>query len=240
MISERKQGVFWKAEDLKILKQPLNSSLNSVQVNVGHPVVTFQLINNYISFYAIDNAGQEFLFKEVKNFLLKKNALIHPKGTPGISKLGNIERAIRTIRSFIRSELYNLKTPAQYLKYFRYCVKLYNKNIYGHSSLKGKSPEQFLKTGVKYPWSEQIDGRSFDYKKLTKLIDDKIKKVEQLYPFNSAVRLNVPRSTNVLKKKTDYSTWSSSIYFIRGYKRPVSIQKMLMFPFIQFLILAWT
>ena len=169
----------------------------------------------------ISDFGQEFLFPEVKAFILKKKCILHHKGTPGINKLGNIEIAIRTIRQLMRVKRASIKTPEQYLKLFRQCVKIYNSHPFGQRGLNGQNPEDFLKTGFQYPWQQVIPNEnSLDYNKIKRIVDKKMKLIEKLFPINSTVRIKVPYIK--FKKKTDFSTWSESIYFVENFRRPVS------------------
>ena len=62
--------------------------------------------------------GEEFKFKQVVNYIESLNYKIIQIGSPAISKLGTIERSIRTIQekiAFYLDDIYNRKN---YKKYF--------------------------------------------------------------------------------------------------------------------------
>ena len=52
------------------------------------------------------------------------------------------------------------------------------------------------------------------------MINDKMKIVLKTFPKQMPVRALSKR--NKLDKKTDFSKWSTNIYFIRGYRRPLT------------------
>lgn len=178
------------------------------------------VINNLFSdltFYA--DFGQEFLFKDVKNYLISVNSKIINIGMPSVTKLGIIERLIRTIQEMLSVNLNNISTKSQYKKEFKYVLKLYNKSE--HTYIK-TSPDKFLKSQTinLKPWDISKNSKhKFDYFLNKKVIKKKLQIIKNKYPLNQSVRIFKKIKKNY--KKTHFSTWSNEIFYIDGYKIPL-------------------
>ena len=178
------------------------------------------VINNLFSdltFYA--DFGQEFLFKDVKNYLISVNSKIINIGMPSVTKLGIIERLIRTIQEMLSVNLNNISTKSQYKKEFKYVLKLYNKSE--HTYIK-TSPDKFLKSQTinLKPWDISKNSKhKFDYFLNKKVIKKKLQIIKKKYPLNQSVRIFKKIKKNY--KKTHFSTWSNEIFYIDGYKIPL-------------------
>ena len=173
--------------------------------------------NYFLTFYG--DFGQEFVFEEVKNYFKKHNSKLINAGMPTISKLGIIERLIKTVQEMLSVTLNDVTTKEEYKKEFKLVLKMYNKQQ--HTFLKN-SPEESLFTLHEYrkPWDISRDRTNdFDYYTNKKLVRDKLKLVKKKFPLNQTVRLF--KKAKSTQKKSHVSTWSNQIYFIDGYKIPL-------------------
>ena len=138
---------------------------------------------------------------------------------PSVTKLGIIERLIRTIQEMLSVNLNNISTKSQYKKEFKYVLKLYNKSE--HTYIK-TSPDKFLKSQTinLKPWDISKNSKhKFDYFLNKKVIKKKLQIIKNKYPLNQSVRIFKKIKKNY--KKTHFSTWSNEIFYIDGYKIPL-------------------
>ena len=170
-----------------------------------------------LTFYA--DFGQEFLFKDVKTYVKSVNSKIINIGMPSITKLGIIERLIRTMQEMLSVTLKNISTKSQFKKEFKYVLRLYNKSEHIHIK---KSPIKFLESFMNTlkPWHISKNMKEeFDYFLNKKNIKKKLSLTKKKYPLNQAVRIYKKIKKNY--KKSHFSTWSNEIYYIDGYKIPL-------------------
>lgn len=173
--------------------------------------------NNFLFF--MGDFGQEFIFETVKQYCKKNNATLVNAGMPSVSKLGIVERLIRTLQEMLSVTLNDITTKYEYKQEFRLVLKMYNKQK--HTFLK-KSPQEsnFSLDNHRKPWDISTNkSNSFDYYKNKKEIENKLTKAKSMFPLNQTVRIfNKPKTT---KKRSHVSSWSNQIYLIDGYKTPL-------------------
>lgn len=177
----------------------------------------FNVDNNFITFYG--DFGQEFIFEVVKKFCKENNSKLINAGMPTVSKLGIVERLIRTLQEMLSVTLNDVTTKQDYKKEFKLVLKMYNKQK--HTFLKN-SPEQSMFSLHKYrkPWDISRDRTNdFDYYNNKKLVKEKLILAKQRFPLNQTVRLFKKAKTT--QKRSHVSTWSNQIYSIDGYKIPL-------------------
>jgi hypothetical protein len=174
-------------------------------------------ISQDLTFYA--DAGEEFKFKNVIEYCEKNNAKIINIGTPGVTKLGIVERAIRTLQEMLAISINDISNKFQYKKELKKVIKMYNRQT--HSFLK-MSPSKFLEEinmNLK-PWNiSQQSNNNFDYFKNRKEIKKKLKQVKKEFPIMQKVRLH--KKNKKQNKRSHMSTWSNEIYVVKGYKIPL-------------------
>ena len=174
-------------------------------------------ITQDLTFYA--DAGEEFKFKNVIEYCEKNNAKIINIGTPGVTKLGIVERAIRTLQEMLAIVIDDISNKFQYKKELKKVVKMYNRQT--HSFLK-MSPSKFLdKINIDFkPWDiNQQSNNNFDYFKNRKKIKTKLKEIKKEFPIMQKVRLF--KKIKKQNKRSHRSTWSNAIYVVKGYKIPL-------------------
>ena len=71
-------------------------------------------ITKDLTFYA--DSGEEFKFKNVKEYCENNNAKIINIGTPSVTKLGIVERAIRTLQEMMAISIKDITNKFQYKK----------------------------------------------------------------------------------------------------------------------------
>ena len=78
-----------------------------------------------------------------------------------------------------------------------------------------------LETGNLPPWHNLPDAvKKLSFAELRKKINEKMKIVMKTFPKQMPVRALTKRPA--FYKKTDFSKWSSNIFFIRGFRRPLT------------------
>ena len=162
--------------------------------------------------------GEEFKFKKVVNFIQSLNSKIIQIGSPNISKLGIVERAIRTLQEKMAFYLDDIYNRNHYKKYFRKRLKIYNNDY--HSFLK-MSPSEYIKSStiLKDPWNMYNKNKKFNYNENKKQILIKLKKVKKEFKIMQPVRRK--RLIKSVYKRSHYSNWSDEIFFIDGFKIPL-------------------
>ena len=173
--------------------------------------------NNFLFF--MGDFGQEFIFESVKQYCKKNNAILVNAGMPSVSKLGIVERLIRTLQEMISVTLNDITTKDEYKKEFKLVLKMYNKQ--GHTFLK-ESPEEssFSLNNYRKPWDiSKNKSKEFDYYDNKKQIKKKLATSKKLFPLNQTVRLfKKPKNT---QKRSHFSSWTNQMYSIDGYKIPL-------------------
>ena len=174
-------------------------------------------ITKDLTFYA--DSGEEFKFKNVKEYCDNNNAKIINIGTPAVTKLGIVERAIRTLQEMMAISIKDISNKFQYKKELKKVIKIYNNQ--NHSFL-NISPSQFLtkiNTDFK-PWNvNKKSTDNFDYFKNRKKIKEKLKRIKKEFPIMQKVRLY--KKVKKQKKRSHMSTWSNEVYVVEGYKLPL-------------------
>lgn len=174
-------------------------------------------ITQDLIFYA--DAGEEFKFKNVIEYCEKNNAKIINIGTPGVTKLGIVERAIRTLQEMLAISINDITNKYQYKKELKKVIKMYNGQK--HSFLK-MSPSKFLdKNNINFkPWDvDHKSNNNFDYFKNRQKIRKKLKDIKKEFPIMQKVRLH--KKIKKQNKRSHMSTWSNEIYVVQGYKIPL-------------------
>ena len=124
-------------------------------------------INENLTFYA--DFGEEFKFKEVKKSCEAMNVKIINIGMAGVTKLGTVERLIRTLQEMLSVTIKDITNKKQYKHEVKTVVNIYNSQ--NHSFLK-MSPNQYLssKTITQKPWDILSNkNKKFDYFKKKKI-----------------------------------------------------------------------
>ena len=175
------------------------------------------LHNNFITIYG--DFGQEFIFEHVKSYCRKNNAKLINAGMPSVTKLGIIERLIKTLQEMLSVTINDIITKTQYKKEFKLILKMYNKQK--HTFL-NKSPEESFFSVITHrkPWHISRDiTENFDYYSNKKIVREKLKLTKIKFPINQNVRLF--KKAKITQKRSHVSTWSNQIYSIDGYKIPL-------------------
>lgn len=176
----------------------------------------FSSLNENMRFFA--DFGEEFKFKKVVNYIESLNSKIIQIGSPKISKLGIIERAIRTIQEKLAFYLDDIHNKKQYKKYFKHILRIYNND--NHSFL-NTTPNKYINSTniLKIPWNMYNSNNTFNYKDNKDKIRKKLNIIKQKYKIMQPVRRKI-----ILKKvykRSHYTNWSDEIFFIDGYKIPL-------------------
>lgn len=205
------------------LKRKLSIYVKQGFVSIIEKIRTMQKLNPIFSinenliFYS--DYGEEFMFKEVKKICESKHSKIINIGTPSVTKLGIIERAIRTLQEMMALSINDISNKYQYKNEIKKVINMYNKQK--HSFIK-MSPINFLKSEPKHlkPWNiSSKKNETFDYFSNKKSIAKKLKKIKKEFPIMQTVRLY--KKLKFHKKRSHFSTWSNEIYLIDGYKIPL-------------------
>ena len=200
-------------------KNSVKNGFSSIIKKIRHIKNQNQLhnITQDLTFYA--DAGEEFKFKNVIEYCEKNNAKIINIGTPGVTKLGIVERAIRTLQEMLAISINDISNKFQYKKELKKVIKMYNKQT--HSFLK-MSPSKFLdKINIDFkPWDvDHQSNKNFDYFKNRQEIKKKLKEIKKEFPIMQKVRLH--KKIKKQNKRSHLSTWSNEIYVVQGYKIPL-------------------
>ena len=170
-------------------------------------------MNESLIFYS--DYGQEFLHKELQQYLKEKNCFIYPIGMAGISKCAFAESAIKNIQMKIAPVLNDLTSVGSYKIEMRKIIRIIN-NSY-HSAI-DCSPQDYIsqKNPPTKPWELTLKSKIFKYQSNKDQIQKNLVKIKKTFKINQAVRLfNKPEK---FSKKTHFSHWTSEIFFIDGYK----------------------
>ena len=174
-------------------------------------------INENLIFYA--DSGSEFKFKDVIQYCKSNNSKIINIGTPGVTKLGIIERVIRTLQEMLSLSINNISNKYQYKKEVKQIIKIYNKQKH---SFTNSSPYNLImseKIHLK-PWNiSKETNNNFEYFKNKKKIKRKLNDMKKDFPILQSVRLY--KKIKKQYKRSHFSTWSNQIYFVDGYKIPL-------------------
>ena len=200
-------------------KNSVKNAFSSIIKKIRHIKNQNQLhnITQDLTFYA--DAGEEFKFKNVIEYCEKNNSKIINIGTPGVTKLGIVERAIRTLQEMLAISINDISNKFQYKKELKKVIKMYNKQT--HSFLK-MSPSKFLdKITIDFkPWDVyHKSNTNFDYFKNRKKIKKKLKEIKKEFPIMQKVRLY--KKIKKQNKRSHKSNWSNEIYLVKGYKTPL-------------------
>ena len=204
---------FLKNKLSKDVKQAFNTILQKIEKKRKENPISY--FTNKIIFYG--DFGQEFVFKEVKNYCLEKGAKLINIGMPSVTKLGIVERLIRTLQEMISVNLENIETKEQYKKEFKLVLNIYNNQT--HSFL-NTSPKSYLESKEinSEPWNIKKQN-NFNYFKNKKIIQKHLKLIKKQFPINQPVRMF--KKVKKYYKHSQFSTWSNQIYFVNSYKIPL-------------------
>ena len=177
----------------------------------------FASINSHITL--LSDYGEEFKFKKVVKYINSSNATIINIGVPTISKLGIIERTIRTLQEKLAIYIDDIYNRKQYIKYFKKVVDVYHNNK--HSFLNA-SPNEYLDRDYisANPWNMYKSNNNFNYKENKYKISKKIDNIKKKYKIMQPVRRKI--NLKHVYKRSHYSSWSDEIFFIDGFKRPLT------------------
>ena len=136
----------------------------------------FSSINSDITFLA--DYGEESKFKNVIKYIESLNAKIIQIGVPKISKLGIVERLIRTLQQKLSIYIEDIYNRKQYIRYFKHVVNVYHNNK--HSFL-NESPNKYLNKNYisKDPWNMYKSNDDFKYKDNKYSKDNKINNIKR-------------------------------------------------------------
>lgn len=174
-------------------------------------------INENLTFYA--DFGQEFIFEDVKNYCKSQNSKLINIGIASVTKLGMVERFIRTLQEMISVTIKDITTKEQYKKEIKTVLKIYNNQT--HSFIK-MSPNEYLSSNTinRKPWDISTKTtEKFNYFQNKKGIEKKLQTTEKEFPIMQSVRLF--KKIKKQYKRSHYSTWTNEIYFVDGYKIPL-------------------
>ena len=177
----------------------------------------FSSINSDITF--LSDYGEEFKFKKVIKYIESLNAKIIQIGVPKISKLGIIERLIRTLQQKLSIYIEDIYNRKQYIKYFKHVVNVYHNTK--HSFL-NESPNKYLNRNYvsEDPWNMYKFNDDFNYKDNKYSINNKMNEIKKKYKLMQPVRRKI--NLKHVYKRSHYSNWSDEIFFIDGFKRPLT------------------
>ena len=96
-------------------------------------------VNENLTFYG--DFGEEFMFKDVKKYCETKNAKIINIGIATVTKLGTVERLIRTLQEMLSVTINDITIKKEYKNEVKTVVNIYNNQK--HSFIK-MSPIQYL------------------------------------------------------------------------------------------------
>ena len=208
-------AAFFKRKKEENLVEGFKTIMHEIRTKQKENILTY--LNQ--DMLLLTDYGEEFKFSKVVKYLKENNCKIVQIGTPAYSKLGIIERAIRTMQEKLAFFMDDITNTREYKKYFRKILKLYN-NQY-HSFLK-MSPNQYIKSfqTLKTPWNMYNNQQDkFDYDKNKTNIRNKLNKIKKKYKILQPVRVKIKLKN--LYKRSHYTTWSDEIFFVDNYKTPL-------------------
>ena len=208
-------AAFFKRKKEENIVEGFKTIINEIRTKQNENILTY--LNQNMLF--LTDYGEEFKFSKVVRCIESNNSKIMQIGSPAYSKLGIIERAIRTMQEKLAFFIDDITNVRDYKKYFRKILKMYN-NQY-HTFLK-MSPNQYIKSfeSLKKPWNMYKNQHDkFNYKKNKKEIRIKLKKIKKKYKILQPVRIKIKLKS--LYKRSHYTTFSDEIFFVDNYKIPL-------------------
>ena len=154
-------AAFFKRKKEENIVEGFKTIMQEIRTKQNENILTY--LNTNMLF--LTDYGEEFKFSKVVRYLESNNSKIVQIGTPAYSKLGIIERAIRTMQEKMAFFIDDITNVRDYKKYFRKILKMYN-NQY-HTFLK-MSPMQYIKSfhSLKTPWNMYNNQKEkFNYNK---------------------------------------------------------------------------
>lgn len=203
--------------------------------------------NQFVSFFS--DRGTEFISRNLKTFLKKKDAAIFPRLDRRTGKymfvfinlikktvLGIIDRSIKSIRSMAYTEN-KIKKNHNLRQSFEQAFALHNNRP--KEVLRGESPADVVGRGfLSKPW-QILSGNNivvFDYKKNKIQIDKKILKAVAKFPIMSPVCLSLNKLStkaskreDIFKKNYNVPAFSKEIFYIYEIKRPILSTEPILF-----------
>ena len=180
-------AAFFKRKKEENIVEGFKTIMKEIRTKQNEHILTY--LNTNMLF--LTDYGEEFKFSKVVRYLESNNCKIVQIGTPAYSKLGIIERAIRTMQEKMAFFIDDITNVRDYKKYFRKILKMYN-NQY-HTFLK-MSPMQYIKSfqSLKTPWNMYNNQKEkFNYNKNKKEIRSKLSKVKKKYKTLQPVRVKI-------------------------------------------------
>ena len=208
-------AAFFKRKKEQNIVEGFKTILHEIRTKQKKNILTY--LNENMLF--LTDYGEEFKFSKVVNYLKQNNCKIVQIGTPAYSKLGIIERAIRTMQEKLAFFIDDITNEREYKKYFRKILKIYN-NQY-HSFLK-MSPEEYIKKFQihKTPWNMYNNQQdTFNYDKNKTKIRNQLNIIRKKYKILQPVRVKIKIKS--LYKRSHYTNWSDEFFFVDNYKTPL-------------------
>ena len=115
-------AAFFKRKKEENLVEGFKTIMHEIRTKQKENILTY--LNQDMLF--LTDYGEEFKFSKVVKYLKENNCKIVQIGTPAYSKLGIIERAIRTMQEKLAFFMDDITNTREYKKYFRKILKLYN------------------------------------------------------------------------------------------------------------------
>ena len=205
------------------LKRKLSKNVKQAFVSLIQKIRKMQnkkalyAINENLTFYG--DFGEEFMFKEVKKYCETQNAKIINIGMATVTKLGMVERLIRTLQEMLSVTIKDITTKEEYKNEVKTVVNIYNNQ--NHSFLK-MSPNKYLSSNMftQKTWDVSSNkNKKFNYFTNKTKIKNKLQMTKKHFPVMQPVRLF--KKVKKQYKRSHFSTWSNQIYFVDGYKIPL-------------------
>ena len=167
-------AAFFKRKKEENIVEGFKTIMQEIRTKQNENILTY--LNTNMLF--LTDYGEEFKFSKVVRYLESNNCKIVQIGTPAYSKLGIIERAIRTMQEKMAFFIDDITNVRDYKKYFRKILKMYN-NQY-HTFLK-MSPTKYIESFqyLKKPWNMYNKEDNFNYSKNKKAIRNKLNKIKK-------------------------------------------------------------
>ena len=206
---------FFKRKKEENIVEGFNTIISQIRKKQKENIFTY--INKKLLF--LTDYGEEFKFKKVKTFIESNDSKIMQIGRPGLSKLGIVERAIRTMQEKMAFYIEDINNIKEYKRRFKNVLKIYNNE--NHSFL-NMSPAKYLSSvkPLKEPWNMYRNNENeFNYDKNKKTIRYNLKKIKKQYKILQPVRIRIKLKN--LYKRSHYTTFSNEIFFVDNYKIPL-------------------
>ena len=167
-------AAFFKRKKEENLVEGFKTIIHEIRTKQKENIFTY--LNHNLLF--LTDYGEEFKFAKVVSYIESNNSKIVQIGSPGYSKLGIIERSIRTMQEKLAFFIEDITNVNDYKKYFRKILKMYN-NQY-HTFLK-MSPIKYIESFqyLKKPWNMYNKEDNFNYNKNKKAIRNKLNKIKK-------------------------------------------------------------